>query len=219
MALIQCPECGREISDAAAACLHCGYPISEKEVHRDMTMVTEERKERAEDKNKEVTEAVKRSGLIILAVCVVLFYVLFFADMEKKRGSGTDESYDSQTEEQENRGESLTLDDIAGVIKKNLWESYDNVEVTATADTIRVKIWNDGVAAGIYFIQQGELERDEWDDIKRSIINLSRNIQEVMKAGGRSDVHLSIDVLNDQNTEKTLLTVFDSTVVFDILSE
>lgn len=29
MALINCPECNREISDKAKACPHCGYPISE----------------------------------------------------------------------------------------------------------------------------------------------------------------------------------------------
>lgn len=28
MALIQCPECGKEISDQAPACIHCGYPLS-----------------------------------------------------------------------------------------------------------------------------------------------------------------------------------------------
>lgn len=28
MALIKCPECGREISDRAAACPHCGCPVS-----------------------------------------------------------------------------------------------------------------------------------------------------------------------------------------------
>jgi len=27
MALINCPECGREISDQAKNCVHCGYPI------------------------------------------------------------------------------------------------------------------------------------------------------------------------------------------------
>ena len=27
MALILCPECGREISDAAAACPNCGFPL------------------------------------------------------------------------------------------------------------------------------------------------------------------------------------------------
>lgn len=27
MALIKCPECGKEISDQAAQCIHCGYPL------------------------------------------------------------------------------------------------------------------------------------------------------------------------------------------------
>ena len=28
MALIKCPECGKEISDKATNCIHCGYPLS-----------------------------------------------------------------------------------------------------------------------------------------------------------------------------------------------
>lgn len=27
--LIKCPECGKEVSDKAAQCIHCGYPLSE----------------------------------------------------------------------------------------------------------------------------------------------------------------------------------------------
>ena len=27
MALIRCSECGKEVSDQAAACIHCGYPL------------------------------------------------------------------------------------------------------------------------------------------------------------------------------------------------
>lgn len=27
MALIKCPECGKEVSDQAEACIHCGYPL------------------------------------------------------------------------------------------------------------------------------------------------------------------------------------------------
>lgn len=30
MALIQCPECGKEISDQSEICVHCGYPIAKK---------------------------------------------------------------------------------------------------------------------------------------------------------------------------------------------
>jgi len=30
MALIKCPECGREISDKSEMCIHCGYPLNKK---------------------------------------------------------------------------------------------------------------------------------------------------------------------------------------------
>lgn len=30
MALINCPECGKEISDKSEMCIHCGYPLAEK---------------------------------------------------------------------------------------------------------------------------------------------------------------------------------------------
>lgn len=30
MALISCPECGKQISDKAPACIHCGYPMQEQ---------------------------------------------------------------------------------------------------------------------------------------------------------------------------------------------
>ena len=32
MALIKCPECGKEISDTSDVCIHCGYKLSNKEV-------------------------------------------------------------------------------------------------------------------------------------------------------------------------------------------
>jgi len=30
MALINCPECNKEVSDKASACIHCGYPLEER---------------------------------------------------------------------------------------------------------------------------------------------------------------------------------------------
>lgn len=30
MALIDCPDCGKQVSSAAHACPHCGYPVAEK---------------------------------------------------------------------------------------------------------------------------------------------------------------------------------------------
>lgn len=35
MALMSCPECGKEVSDKAIACPNCGYPINNKELKPD----------------------------------------------------------------------------------------------------------------------------------------------------------------------------------------
>ncbi|MGL4519556.1 MAG: hypothetical protein ACRCUJ_07770 [Phocaeicola sp.] len=42
MALINCPECGKEISDKSASCIGCGNPINKQEV---VTIVKEETKD------------------------------------------------------------------------------------------------------------------------------------------------------------------------------
>ena len=42
MALINCPECGKEISDRAGECPHCGYPLSESDSSNESVQVTTE---------------------------------------------------------------------------------------------------------------------------------------------------------------------------------
>lgn len=40
MALIKCPECGREISDKAPACVHCGFPLDEVATNKSLSEET-----------------------------------------------------------------------------------------------------------------------------------------------------------------------------------
>lgn len=56
MALIKCPECGKEISDKASVCVNCGYPVSEyvEELKREeeQKLVDRLRKQQGEEKKK-----------------------------------------------------------------------------------------------------------------------------------------------------------------------
>lgn len=40
MALIKCPECGKEISDTAESCIHCGYPLTDDNSKQDEPFCT-----------------------------------------------------------------------------------------------------------------------------------------------------------------------------------
>lgn len=41
MALIKCPECGKDISDKSSACIHCGYPLEKLRISLDSVKVDE----------------------------------------------------------------------------------------------------------------------------------------------------------------------------------
>lgn len=63
MALINCPECGKEISDTAKNCIHCGYVLKEENnVPQPQTVVI------APEKGKSAKNSLNKGVTIILVV-------------------------------------------------------------------------------------------------------------------------------------------------------
>lgn len=101
MALIKCPECGKEVSDKAANCIHCGYPIQRiVEETYDNSSVPNEKETSSESMtgNKEdsilkadaahVPEKRKTGYKIpIIIGCVILALVIGYAALAKS-GAG-----------------------------------------------------------------------------------------------------------------------------------
>ena len=38
MAIIKCPECGKEVSDVANACIHCGFPLKTNKFDKELSL-------------------------------------------------------------------------------------------------------------------------------------------------------------------------------------
>ena len=74
MALIKCPECGKEISDKAASCPNCGCPISSATVERKDSVKDEpslsETTSTLQKKNKSL------KGIIIAIVAIIIIAVV-----------------------------------------------------------------------------------------------------------------------------------------------
>lgn len=52
LALMQCPECGREISDTSKNCIHCGYILREENITPQQTVVHVEAPKKARSSSK-----------------------------------------------------------------------------------------------------------------------------------------------------------------------
>ena len=70
MALINCPECGKEISDKATNCPHCGFPVQKEKVARQ----TSEKR----DNIKSLFQKNSRKILVTLIAlfCLIIAYIV-----------------------------------------------------------------------------------------------------------------------------------------------
>lgn len=77
MALINCPECGREISDKANACIHCGCPIKQLEKNEFITTCNEETVNDIESYSKKSNKKRIKPWIIVLIIIGVIIATLF----------------------------------------------------------------------------------------------------------------------------------------------
>jgi len=71
MALINCPECGKELSDKAISCPKCAFPIrAEKAVRVETT------EDSVLTRNRGCADIIIGAPLLFLVVIFILFFIL-----------------------------------------------------------------------------------------------------------------------------------------------
>ncbi len=68
MAMIQCPECGKAVSDRAESCPNCGYGISKHFIN----IYLGEKKRQWQEKKKHITDRLKQPKIIGAIVTIML---------------------------------------------------------------------------------------------------------------------------------------------------
>lgn len=95
MALIKCPECGKEISDASTACIHCGYPISKNPDVQKKVKSNIENKEKETPKSEAEEEKTKAGCIWIgfTAIILLFFAIGIMGEIDSSSASTKPKSY------------------------------------------------------------------------------------------------------------------------------
>ena len=91
MALIKCPECGKEISDNAESCPHCGYPINKKEDSKQ-----EEVQKSTEQKEK---KPLKKRYLVIFIIIVLIAGIIVWGCIKTSKEKKLIEQQNAEVQE------------------------------------------------------------------------------------------------------------------------
>lgn len=80
MALIDCEECGKEVSDKATACIHCGAPIEKEEEYAPPSSDKYKTKFKPEKPKKKGS-----LGKTIFVIIAVFILTIWYAESEKNK--------------------------------------------------------------------------------------------------------------------------------------
>lgn len=84
MAIINCPECGKEISDKSETCIYCGYPLKEtksEEAPKDATSEKVSIRNNLENLGRKIG---KRRLFVIFGAMLVMVTVILISVISRK---------------------------------------------------------------------------------------------------------------------------------------
>lgn len=138
MALIKCPECGKEISDSAISCPGCGHPMKQKapEVEVQSKSDLSERYRKMGEKKKKENKKGGKLKWIIIAI-IVIFIIGAAAG-----GSDDKDQSASNTKTAEN------LDSAPAAMEETPVETETTIEyISVTADELSETLTNNAMKA------------------------------------------------------------------------
>lgn len=119
----------------------------------------------------------------------------------------------------------ISVEDMIALIESVLIQSFgeDNYNITCDRDNkiIYLNVWYDGIIAELTAIKLsgGDATDEDWMLMKKSIVNNAKSVCNFMAECGYEDYNLSFNVLNDMNHDNILLSVVNSTIIYDVLEE
>lgn len=124
MALINCPECGKEISDKAAMCIHCGCPIASEQTLTANRNIPFKPSLVSAVKAKPTTQNKKR--ILIAVISVLAFIALSFVAVRIITEIKEEKAYQAQLEdkrrerEERKEAERQAYEDLIEESKENI---------------------------------------------------------------------------------------------------
>lgn len=128
----------------------------------------------------------------------------------------------SQEEPQETGGYALGFEATVALWRIALAENFgeNNYELEYDDMGMTVNLWADNIALGAAAALGGSQEAKEaWDFVVESQTSLCNQISESIEDTGKENYYIMLNVLNDMDKSKTLLSVLNGVVIYDAVND
>ena len=240
MAIIKCPKCGKEISDKGMICPGCMTPMSEIENYM--------KSKKSDSKKSGLGGKLLTSIIVFSLVYGIGSFLFLDDEKELPKTSSQEQIHqedvskpkepeyksaafddrskpvtnsNSKKEASSNKPEETTLDDLVSAFELSLSQGgFTGYTVEKDDAGINVNIWMDGMALDIASIQAsgGGPDNESWVVAKNSAISMATSFRDMMDSFGHNNALLVINVLNDLDRSKRLLSILNTDIIYDVLA-
>ena len=159
-------------------------------------------------------------ALIVLAIIGGLFILIMVIptndDTEIKNSTVKEESV---VETQPVKTQSMSKEVFANITEQVLAKAYgENYYTKWNNNTYIINIWTKGLAEEAVYAEHGDKELlNTWTKFVDEVCSLSTTIKEGALTNGLN-IDVQINVLNDRNLDRALLTVLNGEVSYDVVN-
>lgn len=159
---------------------------------------------------------ISKIALIVLAIIVGLFILIMLIPTN----DDTEANIPPVTEESVVETQTMSKEEFATVIEQILAKAYgkNNYYTKWNNNTYIINVWSKGITEEVVYAKLGDEELlNSWTKFVDEVCSLSTTIKETALTNGLN-IDVQINVLNDTNLDKVLLTVLNGEVLYDVLN-
>lgn len=116
----------------------------------------------------------------------------------------------------------LTMDEVVPLLDSIIAQNFDEDKYSLEYDDagITLSLWEDGLALGATLAAAGNADaKTAWDEMTDNIIYMSDSMTEALSTLGLQDTVVTVNILNEQNTDNVLLCIVNGVVIYDATAE
>lgn len=97
-------------------------------------------------------------------------------------------------------------------------EEYYTVEYNEEINSYVISLWQDNIVSLVFLAKDDDEMKAEWDNMVESICTSSEQLLEAVRTFD-DDANVTINILNDANTDNVLLMIHNGEVMYDEVNQ
>lgn len=167
---------------------------------------------------------IRRRNIMVLVGAGIFFalilFMVFSSNSDKNSNVASTNRASNVSEEHVNTEEEMALAE-AGL--KHSAESVfgENYKVYRPEDETnmwRVDVWIDGTTMSM-MASKSSNNTAAWTDVKNNMNNACKSLMKILDASGLEDSHIMLNLVNDMNHDKMLLSSLDGATLYDVMND